>query len=210
MLHYIWVLNLKPNVMNSNFFSSNSYFIDEKVNFLNFENSYKIFDDQGQIIGSVCQKLSTPDKILRVLVNKAMLPFMLEIRNKDGKLESTISRGWTFLTSKITIKDAQGMQIGILKQKFRLLKQCFTILDDSERKVAEITGDWKSWNFVIKDTNDTQIGLVTKKWAGAMKEIFTTADKYLVEIDPAYSNNKGKIIILSCAITIDMVLKESK
>ena len=46
--------------------------------------------------------------------------------------------------------------------------------------------------------------------AGAMKEIFTTADKYNVSIDANYSNRTNKIAILSSAITIDMVLKESK
>ncbi|MEJ0033396.1 MAG: hypothetical protein WDO15_25040 [Bacteroidota bacterium] len=46
--------------------------------------------------------------------------------------------------------------------------------------------------------------------AGAVKEIFTTADKYVVSLDPSYSNMMNKIIVLSSAITIDMVLKESK
>ena len=43
-----------------------------------------------------------------------------------------------------------------------------------------------------------------------MKEIFTSADKYNVHIEPGYSNIEHKIVILSSAITIDMVLKESK
>jgi uncharacterized protein YxjI len=63
---------------------------------------------------------------------------------------------------------------------------------------------------VIKDPSNAQIGVITKKWAGAAKEIFTNADKYNVSIDPGYSNKTNKIAILSSAITIDMVLKESK
>ena len=43
-----------------------------------------------------------------------------------------------------------------------------------------------------------------------MQEIFTSADKYNVTIDPTYSNNANKMAILASAITIDMVLKESK
>ena len=43
-----------------------------------------------------------------------------------------------------------------------------------------------------------------------MKELFTTADKYNVQIEENYANLENKIAILAGAITIDMVLKEKK
>jgi uncharacterized protein YxjI len=192
------------------FFDSNSYFIDEKVNFLKFENSYKVFNDKGDEIGSVRQKLTTGQKLLRLLLSKAMLPFKLEIKDKNEVLQATISRGWTFFMSKITINDANGINIGSIKQKFKLLKPTFKIFNNSEQLVAIITGDWKAWNFTINDSSDKQIGTISKKWAGAMQEIFTTADKYNVIIDQNYTDASSKIAIVSSAITIDMVLKESK
>ena len=196
--------------MSTNFFETNSYFIDEKVNLFKFENCYQIYDDNGRNIGSIRQKLSTGQKMLRLLLNKAMLPFLLEIKDSDEILQASISRGWTFFMSKIMIHDAQGREIGTVQQKFKFFKPTFKIFNNFNVQISEITGDWKAWNFVIKDNSGLQIGVITKKWAGAMKEIFTTADKYNVSIDPKYSNNENKIAILSSAITIDMVLKESK
>ncbi|RZL40569.1 MAG: scramblase, partial [Pedobacter sp.] len=76
--------------------------------------------------------------------------------------------------------------------------------------IAQITGDWKAWNFDIKNPAGQEMGKISKKWAGAMKEIFTTADKYNVSIDPSYAENNNKVAIVATAITIDMVLKESK
>lgn len=196
--------------MASNFFDTNSFFIDEKVNLFKFENCYNIFNDKGENIGSVRQKLTAGQKILRLLLNKAMLPFLLEIKNSDERVEASISRGWTFFMSKIILKDSNDIVIGRIQQKFKFFKPTFKIFNTNEQIIATITGDWKAWNFVIKDTNEAQIGAITKKWAGAMKEIFTTADKYNVTIDPNYSKKENKIAILSSAITIDMVLKESK
>jgi len=196
--------------MNNNFFESNSYFIDEKVNFLKFANCYNVYNEKGEQIGAIKQKLSTGSKLLRLVLNKAMLPFMLEIYNSQDVLESSISRGWTFFMSKIIIKDAQGNLVGTIQQKFKLFKPTFKIFNANGILIAEITGDWKAWNFVIKDASSNEIGVITKKWAGAMKELFTSADKYNVSIDPAYSSKENKIAILSGAITIDMVLKESK
>jgi uncharacterized protein YxjI len=196
--------------MINNFFATNSYFIDEKVNYFKFENCYNVFNDEGQNIGAVKQKLSVGDKLLRLLLNKAMLPFLLEIKNNEDQLEVSISRGWTLFMSKITIKNAQGETIGSIKQKFKLLKPTFKIFNSSEEQIAEINGDWKAWNFKITDPSGNEIGAISKKWGGAMKELFTSADKYNVNIDANYSNTENKIVILAGAITIDMVLKESK
>ncbi len=196
--------------MISTFFDSNSYFIDEKVNFFKFENVYNIYDDKGKNIGIVKQKLTTGQKVLRLFVKKPMLPFLLEIRDDINELEATISRGWTFFMSKITIADADGNKIGMVTQKFKFFKPTFNVSDKNDKLIATISGDWKAWNFVIKDTQDKEIGKVTKKWAGAMQEIFTSADKYNVNISGNIDDKEHKTAILASAITIDMVLKESK
>ena len=182
--------------MNPNFFESNNYFIDEKVNFFKFENCYQIFNEKGDNIGAIKQKLTTGQKLLRLLIKKAMLPFLLEIKNSDDQLEASISRGWTFFMSKITIKNPQGEIIGTIKQKFKFFKPTFLILYPSGDLIAEISGDWKAWNFKIVDSSRNQIGTISKKWAGAMKEIFTSADKYNVNIEENYSNLENKIVIL--------------
>ena len=88
--------------MISNFFDSNTYFIDEKVNFFKFENVYTIYDGDGKNVGAVKQKLTTGQKVLRMFVKKPMLPFLLEIQDEINQVEATISRGWTFFMSKIT------------------------------------------------------------------------------------------------------------
>ena len=204
------VIDATPNVKTTAFFNRDSFFIDEKVNFFKFENSYRVFNDLGENIGSINQKLSAGQKALRLLLNKAMLPFRLEIKDTQGVLLASISRGWTFFMSKIVITSGDDNVIGTVQQKFKLFKPTFKIFNHENKQIAEISGDWKAWNFTIKDDKGVQIGTISKKWAGAMKEIFTSADKYFVSIDPTYANMMNKITIVSAAITIDMVLKESK
>jgi uncharacterized protein YxjI len=196
--------------MSNNFFRSNNYFIDENVDFFKFENSYKLYDDTGVNIGAIYQKLTIGQKLLRVVFNKSMLPFMLEIKDLDGNMQATISRGWTFWMSKITITDGSGKLAGTIKQKFKFFKPEFVISDNNGLETAKIIGDWKAWSFLIQDNNQQTIGTIDKKWAGAMKEIFTSADKYNVTLNSEIKDNLRKIAILSSAITIDMVLKESK
>jgi uncharacterized protein YxjI len=196
--------------MQSNFFRSNSYFIDENVNFFKFENTYQLYDDMGVNIGAVCQKLTIGQKLLRMILNKAMLPFLLEIKDLDGNVQASIARGWTFWMSKITITDGSGTMAGTIKQKFKFFKPEFIISDNNGQEIAIIKGDWKAWSFEILDSSQQTIGKIDKKWASAMQEIFTSADKYNVTLNSEIKDNLRKIAILSSAITIDMVLKESK
>ena len=195
--------------MITNFFNGHDYFIDQKVNFFKFANTYKVFNEQGEQIGAVQQRLTTGQKILRLFVGKPMLPFKLEIVDQNELIQATISRGWTFFMSKILVQDANGADVAIIKQKFKFFKPTFKIEDTAGSLIAEINGDWKAWSFSIKDDKGLEIGSISKKWGGVMKEIFTTADKYNVHIDLTYNQTKHRIAIISAAITIDMVLKES-
>jgi len=200
--------------MNQNiptFFLGDEYFIDEKVSFLKFTNEYKVYNELGVQIGVIKQRMTGWHKVLTLLINKAMLPFKLEITDINDQLQATISRGWTFWMSKIVVTDPDGQAIGLIKQKFKFFKPTFIISDPSNgENIAQITGDWKAWNFTIKSPSGEEMGKISKKWAGALKEIFTSADKYNVSIDPNYAENNKKVAIVATAITIDMVLKESK
>lgn len=190
------------------FFNSNDYFIDEKVQLLRFHNHYQVFDGQGLQIGSIVQRVPTWQKLTRLILNKQMLPFRLDIMDANQQTIISIHRGWTFWMSKVTIADGHGNTLGYIRQKFKLLRPSFRIFDVTENEIGLITGDWKAWNFVIKNKEGKEIGTITKKWAGAMKEIFTSADKYRVSIVPEYAEDTNKINIVSAAIIIDMVMKE--
>lgn len=193
------------------FFLGDEYFIDEKVNLLKFTNEYKVYNEQGAQIGIIKQRMSGWHKALTLLINKAMMPFQLEITDVNNQLQATISRGWTFWMSKIVVTDPNGAEIGHIKQKFKFFKPTFLINDPaSGENIAQIAGDWKAWNFTIINPAGAEMGKISKKWAGAVKEIFTSADKYNVSIDPSYAENNRKVAIVAAAITIDMVLKESK
>jgi uncharacterized protein YxjI len=190
------------------FFERNVFFIDEKVAVLKFTNSYKIFDEDGNQIGDVRQKMSGWHKFLRLFLNKAMMPMNLEISDMSGKTLISLRRGWSFWMSKISILDENGKLIAKINQKFKLLKAKFKILSSSDAEIGNITGDWKAWNFTITDSRDVEIGVITKKWAGIAKEFFTTADKYVVSVKPELTDVVKRKAIIASAIVVDMILKE--
>lgn len=195
--------------MNNNFFSCGSYFIDEKVNFFKFANEYKIYDENGQQIGIIKQKLSMGEKILSLFIGKSSMPFYLDIINLNGEIELSIYRRWTFFMPKIYIIEPNGKIISKIHQKFRFIKPKLVLFNNNHQVIGEISGDWKGWNFKITDNNLNEIGRINKKWAGITKEFFTTADKYNVAIDLNLSDLTKRKTILAAAAIIDMLFKEN-
>jgi uncharacterized protein YxjI len=54
-----------------------------------------------------------------------------------------------------------------------------------------------------------ELASVAKKWAGLGKEMFTTADNYMLSIQPTVkSDARVRTLILAAVLCIDMVLKE--
>jgi uncharacterized protein YxjI len=192
-----------------NFFKNNDYFIDEKVQLLKFTNTYKVYDSSGSQIGVIQESMPAGLKLLSLLLSKALMPFTLDITDMEQNVLATIKRGWTFFMSKISIRDGAGTEIARIKQQFKVFKPTFHIMDLNDTPLATISGDWKAWNFTITEDGDRQIGTITKKWNGILKEAFTTADKYIVSVNPGVEGIK-RIATVATAITVDMVLKESK
>ena len=89
-----------------------------------------------------------------------------------------------------------------------LLRDEWEVLDANDQPLCMLQGKWTSWDFSFK-VGDQELGRVTKKWAGLGKELFTTADNYVLEIGNAVpADHPVRQLILAAVMCIDMVLKE--
>jgi hypothetical protein len=83
------------------------------------------------------------------------------------------------------------------------------VYDTLNNPVAEVKGDWKGWNFRFLDAGGNELGVVTKKWAGFGKELFTSADNYVISLsDHAPKERNVAALLLAAGLAIDIVYKE--
>lgn len=190
------------------FFSNNTFVIDEKIAAFKLSNAYKVYNGEGVEIGAIQEHKPLTYILLSFMLPKGMMPFELNILNIDGKRVAQLKRSLTFFLSKVQIINEEGAPIGSFKQKFTLLKPKFTLLDNLGHEIATIKGDWKAWNFEITDAAGQKIGTIDKKWNGLAKEMFTTADKYAVNIESNLADGNTRVAVASVAAAIDMILKE--
>ena len=188
-----------------------SFLVKERVGFLKFVDTYDIFDpENGDQIGIARENVTGIMKILRLLINKRLLPTKVEIKDNNEQLLFSIRKSPQFLRAKVIIKDHEDNQVGFFKSKLFSLGGGFFVFDNNGNQVAEVKGDWKGWNFKFIGANLQQIGVVTKKWAGLGKEMFTSADNYIISLEEDESNPAKSMLLIAAGLAIDVVFKEKQ
>lgn len=187
------------------------YLIKEEIGFLRLSDRYRIYNPEtGKQVGCAKENQNVLFKLLRLVVNKSLLPTSVEIVNESEELIFTIKKSPAFFRAKVEIFDSSRKQIGYFKSKFLSIGGKFDVFDIRNAKVAEIKGDWKGWNFRFLDEKENELGSVTKKWAGISKELFTSADNYLISINENISNPTVNVLLLAAGLAVDIVYKENK
>lgn len=189
------------------------YFIREHVGLLKMHDAYDIIDPRTeQTIGLAREEPGLLVQFLRLGVSKQTLPtqiFVYEVKEGEDEAEClfSIHRGLTLLRSKIVVKDGDGHMIGWLRRKLLTIGHSFDVFDADGNQVAQVKGDWKGWNFRFLDASENEIGTITKKWAGLGKELFTTADNYMIALNSRPSPDNARLL-LAAGLSIDIVFKE--
>ena len=187
------------------------FFIRQHAGLFKLTAVYDILDPETKIkIGEAREEISGLLKFMRLLINKGLMPTKICIYEgaepTAQKLLFSIRRGVSFLRPKIMIMDAAGVSLGYLQSKAFSLGGAFRVFTADDQEVALVKGDWKGWNFRFL-SGETELGVVTKKWAGLGKELFTSADNYIININGAPDATLS-ILLLAAGLAIDTVLKE--
>ena len=186
------------------------FLIKEHVGMLKAANQYDVFNPNNQQKILECREpnLGWLTKIFRFTDYKRMTPFAIEIRTPEGMPVFSVRRGLSLWLSKVEVLDPNGVLVGLFQQKWFSIGGKFTVLDAQGNAVCDLVGKWTSWQFSFKQGTQV-LATVSKKWSGLGKELFTSADNYVLSIsEQVPANDPNRILILAAVMCIDMVLKE--
>ncbi|MBR4267522.1 MAG: hypothetical protein IKQ46_15890 [Bacteroidales bacterium] len=188
-----------------NLFEKEVLVVNQKFTVLN--NEYQILAEDGSEIGFVKENTSVLYTVLKLFLSNKMLPWSMQILDSQKNVLVTLSKGLTFWMPKISITNSQGVEIATIKRKFGL-KPKFEVLNTTGNVVASVIGDFIAWDFVVYDAQDKEIGKISKKFGGVLKELFTDSDKYMVNINNSLSDKTLRAAVIAASCVIDKVLKE--
>lgn len=190
-----------------------AYYIKEHVGFLKLSDTFDILDpDTQEQLGIAKEKPGALVQVMRLLINKKLLPTKVFVYegadfNNDANLLFSIQRGITLINSKVNVLDEAGQVVGWFKSKFFSLGGAFRVFDASGTEVALVKGNWKGRSFQFLDTGGKEIGKIDQQWAGLAKEMFTSADRYIITLNEQPSPGLA-ILLLAAGLAIDTVFKE--
>ena len=188
----------------------NLFLIKEHAGIFKAANNYDVFDPSGGAKLLECREpnLGFFTKLFRFTDYKRMTPFEVVLTGTDGRKALTVRRGVSFFLSKVEVLDENGRVIGGFKQKLFSIGGAFRVLDARDNEVCVLKGKWTSWEFQFLK-GDKELARVSKKWAGLGKELFTSADNYVLSVSDAVGEDDDvRILIMAAVMCIDMVLKE--
>ncbi|MFO1065758.1 MAG: phospholipid scramblase-related protein [Pirellulales bacterium] len=188
----------------------NLYFVKEQVGMFKASSNYDVFDPQTGVQVLQCreERLGSITKLLRFTDYKRMTPFDVQVRTPDGQPVLRVSRGISLFLSSVNVFDENNQRVGGFKQKFFSVGGAFRVLDANDQPLCELKGKWTSWDFKFM-AGTTQLAHVAKKWAGLGRELFTSADNYMLEIsNDVPAGHPVRQLILGAVMCIDLVLKE--
>ncbi|EQC47215.1 phospholipid scramblase-related protein [Bacteriovorax sp. Seq25_V] len=167
------------------------------------KNKYQILDANNQPIGFCAEQGSGFWAFIKRSFLRAHRPLTIHVFDREGNKILELDRPYYWFFSSMYVKDANGKNLGHIEQKFAIFRKRYELLDHAHKVFARIdSGFFKFFSFEIFNNGDKSIGLISKKWGGIFKEIFTDSDTFGVQLTTDLSPEQ-KAIIFANALSID-------
>lgn len=185
--------------------------VNQKARPVETVTEFAVFDQHGRQLGAVVEVgQSLFRKALRLFTNYAQfLSHRFEVRDIGGSVVLKVTRPAKMVRSRFLVTRADDTPIGEIAQEnvFGKIRFSFTA---AGQPVGQLRAEnWRAWNFSITDAAGTEVARVTKTFAGVLKEAFTTADNYVVEVYDHLSDPLASMVV-AAALTVDTALKQDQ
>lgn len=194
----------------SNLLSHNRIFVNQKGKLIEVTNEYRIRDEDGNDIGMIRQEgQSALKKIIRIFSKlDQYFTHHYAVYDDSGTPVMHMTRPRKFVKSRVLVSDGNGAPMGEIAQENVFGKIRFAISGPDGAPLGEIRAEnWRAWNFAIVDATERERARITKKWAGLVKATFTTADNYMLDVDPSL-DGPLRFMSFASAAAIDTALKQ--
>jgi Scramblase len=181
--------------------------VKQKLKLVELRNDYAVLDQSGRQVGAVVQAAQSPLAFLaRVFTSwDVTLPITLHILGPGAVTELIVHKPW--FTWRCQVVRPDGVVLGEITKQIRLGRARFTLLDPRGARLGEVRArNWRAKDFSVLDGAGQPIARVTKRWAG-LRELFTDADTYVVEVSPAAVDPLRSLAVATCLV-IDVVMKQ--
>ena len=168
------------------------------------KNRYQVMDHSGNPLFQAEEESgSFSTKMMRIFL-RALRPFTIDIFSPEGTGLFALKRPFRFFFHELQICSSNGALLGTIIRRFSILRRIYSVLDRHGMEIFQLYGPiLHPWTFQIQKESK-ELGKITKKWSGLLKESFTDADTFGISF-PKKSDLNQKAILLGAVFLIDFV-----
>jgi uncharacterized protein YxjI len=174
---------------------------------LNFElkNSYDVYDDNQMPVFRVREQGNGFVSLLKRVFLGPLRPFgaLVTDLGTDAPVMA-VRRRFRFFFHRLEVAGADGQPLGAIQRRWAWLRRLYVVEDAEGNVVADIFGPiLRPWTFEVRIDGQPR-ALIRKRWSGLLKEAFTDADNFGVDIG-ALDSPRLKALVFAATVLIDVV-----
>lgn len=167
-------------------------------------NRYEILGPGQQTLGMIAERGGGLLQSLKRAFLRAHRGFEIDVFNPAGVLLLTLARSFFFFFSDLAVTTPDGTALGSVHRRFGILFKKYDLRDASGRTFARIRSPlWRLWTFPILAEDGSAAGSISKKWGGALREVFSDADTFRVDFASHAWSSAQRAVIFAAAISVD-------
>lgn len=195
------------------FDQARSFRIDQRVEWLEilspFElaNRYEVMiQGRGNRFGVVTERSDSWFNLIGRQLLGALRPARLSFENVQNEVVLNMDKPLRLYFHRIDLSDANGVRLGSVERRFHLLRENYAVMDRHGRPLIQIVGPLFFLPFIdpvfrfVK--NGSEVGRLTKRWKGLLRESFSDGDGFDTDIDPSLSVTE-RVLLFGAVFLID-------
>jgi hypothetical protein len=117
-----------------------------------------------------------------------------------------IRRPWKFYFHRIFVEGPNGEPIGSIVRRWTFFRRIYSVYDPAGNEIMTLFGPfWRPWTFEFRAPgSDQPLGMIQKRWSGLLKEMFTDADNFGIDMS-SVADPTLKSLLFSATVLIDVV-----
>jgi uncharacterized protein YxjI len=168
------------------------------------KNKYEVLDHFSNPLFEVQEEGGSALTAITRIFLKALRPFTMHLFSTQGDGLFKLTRPFRFYFHELDVCQSNGAPLGKIKRRFALLRRIYSVVDHNGNEIFELFGPLlHPWTFQIKKGGQ-ELGKITKKWSGLVKESFTDADNFGITF-PTGINLSQKSVLLGAVFLIDFI-----
>ncbi len=168
------------------------------------KNQYQVLDPSEQEIGTIAERGGGVSGFFFRSFLRSHRGFEIRVIDAAGGKILELARSFFFLFSDLLVTGSEGQTLGHVRRRFGILYKKYDLEDAMGQCFARVHSPrWRFWTFPVLSERGTGDAVISKKWGGALREVFADADTFLIDYQDGSWSVQERAVIFAAAISID-------